>query len=305
MKRVYVMLSTYNGEKYLAQQLESILKQRNVEVELVIRDDGSTDRTIEIIQDYQIRYHNIILYQGDNIGYVKSFMWLVTHCGYEEHAYYAFSDQDDIWDCSKLEAAVTKIEGVESDQSVLYYSNLKVVDKNGKFIRLANSWEGRIDKYMISMFIGIRGCTMVYNSTLQNLLKDCEISDISGHDTYIALTAFWLGKVIYDETPYINYRQTGENLSITGVSKYDRIKKNFVYLKKRFTVRKSIHEKNAKEVLLHYGDVFEDQLKELRIVADYKKSWRTRMQLLFCNKFKEFSVQIRIFNDLLIIAGKL
>lgn len=305
MERVYVMLSSYNGEKYIEQQIESILKQKEVEVRLLIRDDGSTDRTVEIIRQYEKQWKNISVYEGKNLGYINSFLWLVSKCPVEENSFFAFSDQDDIWDEDKLIVAVKKIMETKEEGAVLYYSDLKVVDSEGNFIRLANSWEGSIDKYMISVFIGIRGCTMVYNGKLQKILSGREISEVSGHDTYIALVAFWLGAVVYDETPHINYRQTGENLSITGVSKWDHLKKNFIYLKRRVTFRANMHEKNAKELLRHYGGENTEKLEELAMVADYKKSVSAAIRLLICKKFKRFSFAIRIFNDLLIIMGKL
>ena len=146
---------------------------------------------------------------------------------------------------------------------------------------------------------------MVYNGVLQNLLKDKKVIDISGHDTYIALVAFWLGTVVYDEDAYINYRQTGENLSLTGVSKRDQIKKKFVYLKKRMTVRKNIHEKNAKELLKHYGEKYGEELAELEIVADYRRNFLTRIRILFDKKYKTFSTSICLFNDFMILTGKL
>lgn len=305
MERVYVMLSAYNGKKYIEQQIESILKQKDVEIRLLIRDDGSVDGTVELLRKYERRYNNITLYEGENMGYIRSFLWLVSRCPVEEEAFYAFSDQDDIWDEDKLVTAVSKIREIKDQGAVLYYSDLKVVDGEGNFIRKANSWEGTIDKYMISVFIGIRGCTMVYNGKLQRMLADRKISEVSGHDTYIALVAFWLGTVVYDEIPHINYRQTGENLSITGISKWDHLKKNFIYLKRRVTVRKNMHEKNAKELLRQYGKEYAGELKELTMVADYRKNLQARMKLLFCRKFKGFSIMIRLFNDLLIVIGKL
>lgn len=305
MKCVYVMLSTYNGEQYIEQQIDSILSQKEVAVQLLIRDDGSTDGTIEILRKYEQQRENIVLYEGENIGYIRSFLWLVSQCPIEEEAYYAFSDQDDIWDEDKLSASIAKIKGEKAQGAVLYYSDLKVVDKEGNYIRRANNWEGRITKYMISVFIGIRGCTMVYNGELQKLLCIDPIEEVSGHDTYIALVAFWLGKVVYDEIPHINYRQTGANLSITGLSKWDCLKKNFVFFKRRMTSRGNIHEKNAKELLRHYGREKAEKLEDLVMVADYKKNFTARMQLLFCSKYKEFSLPIRLFNDFMIIFGKL
>ena len=180
------------------------------------------------------------------------------------------------------------------------------MDQDENFIRMANSWEGTIDKYMLSVFIGIRGCTMVFNEVLQRMLVPYEITAISGHDTYVALIAFWLGQVVYDPQAYIHYRQTGSNLSITGTSQWDKLKKNFLYVHKRLTVRKCIHEKNARELISHYYAGHEAELRELLTVAEYKRNPASRFRLLFSRKFKHgFSLMIRLFNDLFILLGKL
>ena len=305
MDTVYVFLSTYNGEQYLRRQLDSILAQGNVDVRLLIRDDGSRDGTVGIICDYQNRYDNITLFKGENLGYVKSFMWLVEHCKPEKGCYYAFSDQDDVWDGEKLASAVRRLKEMDPGQPNLYYSDLKVVDQDENFIRMANTWEGTIDKYMFSVFIGIRGCTMVYNDVLQAMLYAHPVNDISGHDNYIGLVAFWLGNVVYDPDAHINYRQTGRNLSITGTTKWNKLMKNFSYLKIRMTTRKCIHERNARELIANYGDQYGARLEELKAVADYRKSLKQRLSLLFNGKFKGFSLPIRVFNDLFILCGKL
>ena len=305
METVVVFMSTYNGERYLRPQLDSILAQRDVEVRLLIRDDGSRDGTVDIIRDYQARHGNITLYQGENLGYVRSFMWLVNHCRPEEGCYYAFSDQDDVWDAEKLSAGVRALQKLDGEKPCLYYSDLKVVDRDLNFIRRANTWEGTIDKYRFAVFIGIRGCTMVYNRALQAMLYPCPVSDISGHDNYIGLVAFWLGQVVYDPNAYINYRQTGQNLSITGTTKWNKLMKNFAYFKIRMTRRRSIHERNAKELLSHYGETHGPELKELRAVAEYRQSLPKRLALLCNARFKRFSLPIRVFNDVLIILGKL
>lgn len=306
MDTVYVFLSTYNGEQYLRRQLDSILAQRDVDVRLWIRDDGSKDSTVDIICDYQKRCGNITLFRGENLGYVKSFMWLVTHCAPEKGSYYAFSDQDDVWDGEKLASGVRMLKQLDASQPNLYYSDLKVVDQDENFIRRANTWEGTIDKYMFSVFIGIRGCTMVYNDVLQAMLQAHPVKDISGHDNYIGLVAFWLGNVVYDPNAYINYRQTGRNLSITGTTKWNKLKKNFSYLKIRMTTRKCIHERNASELIANYGEQYRARLEDLGAVAYYRESLKRRLSLLFNGKFKKgFSLPIRVFNDLFILCGKL
>ena len=100
MDKVQVLLSTYNGEKYLQEQIESIIRQEDVEISLLIRDDGSCDKTIEIIENLKRKNSNIIYYSGNNLGPARSFMDLINKSG--NFDYYAFSDQDDVWKSKKL-----------------------------------------------------------------------------------------------------------------------------------------------------------------------------------------------------------
>lgn len=303
MDKVIVMMSTYNGEKYLREQIDSILAQENVNVQLYVRDDGSKDQTLYIMETYCKKYDNIRLIKGENIGYIKSFMWLVQHVDISDQCFYAFSDQDDIWAPQKMAQAINLIKAKGYGNAVMYYSDLNVVDKCGKFLRQANTWEGNIDKYKIAAFIGIRGCTMVFNSKLAEQIQQYEPADISGHDTYISLLAFWIGTVVYDSNAYIDYRQTGENLSITGENAIDKIKKNFLYVKKRLTVRANIHEKNAKEVLAGYEALI-DEAETLKIVANYKETMANRINLLRHKEYFQFSPLINLFNIIFILIGK-
>ena len=94
--QVAVLMSTYNGEKYIRDQIDSILSQIKVNVTLFIRDDGSTDSTVKIITQYTEKYSNIKFWVGENIGVGNSFMQLLYSLT-DEFDYYAFSDQDDIW----------------------------------------------------------------------------------------------------------------------------------------------------------------------------------------------------------------
>lgn len=90
-------MSTYNGENYLKEQLDSIFNQKEVEINLFIRDDGSMDNTVDIVKEYMVKYPNKInLIEGNNIGFANSFYYLVKIN--PKYEYYALSDQDDIWD---------------------------------------------------------------------------------------------------------------------------------------------------------------------------------------------------------------
>ena len=105
-RRILVLLSAYNGEKYISAQIESILHQKiEHQVDLLIRDDGSNDDTLNILQEYETKYPDRIkVVEGKNIGYIKSFFWLIQEAnGYD---YYSLSDQDDVWLDNKLDIAV-------------------------------------------------------------------------------------------------------------------------------------------------------------------------------------------------------
>lgn len=128
---VAVLLSSYNGSKFIERQVQSILNQKDVKVTLFIRDDGSKDeKTLEILEEYK-KIENIVLVQEQNVGLAVSFMNLV-YMAKDSFDYYCFADQDDIWLEEKLIEAIKKIK--DYDTPVLYVSNQTLVDSNEKFL---------------------------------------------------------------------------------------------------------------------------------------------------------------------------
>ena len=127
MKIVCVLLSTYNGEKYLKEQLDSVLNQKDITLNFLVRDDGSTDSTIDILKQYE-KEGKIKLIVGKNIGYKKSFYELAKLAPLSD--YYAFCDQDDVWDDDKLITAVNMLERENNSIPLLYFSALRVVNNN-------------------------------------------------------------------------------------------------------------------------------------------------------------------------------
>ena len=125
--RICVMLSSYNGEKYIKEQIDSILAQKiDGEMILLVRDDGSTDETKQILNEYRSKYNNISWYTGDNLKAAKSFWDLVNSA--PDADYYAFCDQDDVWYPDKLVRAINALE--KEAIPALYASNVVVVDQN-------------------------------------------------------------------------------------------------------------------------------------------------------------------------------
>ena len=128
--KVLVLMSTYNGEKFIEDQINSIENQKlSIPLDILIRDDGSLDGTIEVIKKLNLKYHNIKLVEGKNLGCNASFFELFKlACGYK---YYAISDQDDIWLDDKLEKGINKIKLEDSNIPVLYGSCSYLMDENG------------------------------------------------------------------------------------------------------------------------------------------------------------------------------
>lgn len=209
--KVTVLMSTYNGEKYLRQQIESILNQEGVDVELIVRDDCSADKTLEVLKEYQKTHNNIKIIEGtQNLGACRSFFQLIG--SYDTSDYYALSDQDDIWDTDKLKIAVGFLEKRNPEIPLLYYSNLRIVDANGHFCRISHS-KPHIGKSKYSALSEnlATGCTIVYNKTLAGLACQVKPKKFYMHDAWLYLVAKMFGETIYDFNPHINYRQHGDN----------------------------------------------------------------------------------------------
>ena len=126
---ILVLMSTYNGELYLPEQIESIMQQKDVNVSLLIRDDGSKDNTENIVKQFQGKYPNRIdFYRGKNLGPAKSYLDLIKTA--KKYEYYAFADQDDYWEKEKLNRAISKIKDANNKNGKVYLSSLHLVDKD-------------------------------------------------------------------------------------------------------------------------------------------------------------------------------
>lgn len=215
MKEVTVLLSTYNGEKYLVEQLNSILHQENVEINIFARDDSSTDLTINILNKYNIRY-----YRGNNIGAKNSFFDLIKKVPLNTE-YYAFSDQDDIWLKDKLFIAIQKLEKTINVPSVYFCERKLLIGDAEKNVTCCNE----SIKFPNVFFKSVAaGCTIVLNKKMMLLLKQYTPLYAAMHDSWIIILASLFGNVIYDKRPHILYRIHDNNVVGLSKSTGDRIK---------------------------------------------------------------------------------
>jgi len=211
MQKVQILMSTYNGEKYLEEQLNSILWQDYPEIYLLIRDDGSVDRTIDIVKKYAKENDRISYYQGKNIGVIKSFFDLLQKAD-PSMDFYALSDQDDVWKNNKISRAIEALNGIKH-LPLLYCCDTILVDDN------LQPMDTKISKPIMKPAFGnalveniCTGCTCVFNRELRNMAITEIPENIVMHDWWLYLCASRFGSVIYDRNAYIYYRQHQGNV---------------------------------------------------------------------------------------------
>lgn len=212
MSQIYIILSTYNGEKFLEEQLIS-LKNQTSSFELLVRDDGSSDRTLEILNDWKDKLSARIL-SGPNIGPVNSFNVLLQMIP-EEAEYIFFCDQDDIWEYDKIEISVKMLKEQEvllgKQTPMLFHSDLSVIDEHGNFIS-KSFWKFQNINFRFGMYLNrlvmqntVTGCSACMNISLLRLVKEIP-QEAKMHDWWVTLVACCYGRIISTEIPLIRYR---------------------------------------------------------------------------------------------------
>lgn len=205
-KNVIVVISTYNGEKNITRQLESILQQTGVNVSVYIRDDSSTDKTVEVVKAFIFKngYHNVKIEVGKNMGYAKSFWTALKNCG--DADYYAFSDQDDVWKKDKLLKCIAPMEKDKEVGSKLSYCKMNRCSPDLQ--RLSEQVNvlppKRLSKKLVLTQTYNYGAATVINKEARNLVCRCwpEIDNLP-HDLWVGLICYWFGKIYYvDEELY-------------------------------------------------------------------------------------------------------
>lgn len=285
-KTINVLLSTYNGEKYLQEQIESILAQSNVEVQIFIRDDGSTDGSLAILKQYKLQEKIHIIY-GENIGWRRSFFELVESVPYSAGQFYAFADQDDVWQPLKLIKAADKLENTHCP--AVYHSNMTLVDSAMNFVsyRYPKGYSPNT-KMPNAFFDGIgTGATIVFNSMMLQLLQQYTPTRATAHDAYIIALGNLLGKVIYDSNSYILYRRHSSTATGFGKKTVQEEPSMTMRFKRYRRSPSNPYSIRADMILSGYGEKISSiDYQLLRHISSYQKKFRSRLYLLFSPKIK-------------------
>ena len=303
MEKVDILLATYNGARFLKEQLDSILNQTHTEFRLIISDDKSTDKTRAIIEEYaakdsRIEYH----FQKKNLGVIKNFEFLLKKV---ESDYFMFSDQDDIWKENKIELSLAKLKEDDAD---LVYSDLEVVDRDLKTI-YKSYWklkglENKVKKYnnfeALYLTNFITGCTMLSKKKFIDLILPLPTkSKYVLHDYWVSLIVSQHGVLTYVKEPLIKYRQhkdnkIGSRKRSDEITNFDELRYLFIDVKiEHFTVFVENEDKFtsmgmrrlAKEALIYF-----ENLRRVNIVNFSK--WKLFFELY---KYEDFGYKMQNF----------
>lgn len=300
MINIQVLMSTYNGEKYLAEQINSILSQKDVNVSLLIRDDGSKDKTREIIEKYKKSDSRVSFVFEDNIGVKKSFLRLIELSD-SKADFYAFSDQDDIWQEDKLSTAVKKLQSEPNDIPLIYGSSVYLYSDNNIIGTNYECNKLELGNFLIKNYYP--GCTMVFNGVLRNLINHCDYNSLNSfplHDHWLNLVCTACGgKVIMDRKPHILYRQHNNNV-IGDRSLIQKIKGNGLFNRSVNTRYKICNELHS----CYKNFETENTSKLIQTILSYDKSMINRFKLAFNKNIKPLSVIEKLSIFLIILLRK-
>lgn len=207
--RVNVLISTYNGEKYIRAQVESILHQTYSNIHIYIRDDGSSDGTIDVLE--ALADDNITIIKGDQIGYGKSFLSILRLAS--EGDYWAYCDQDDVWFPEKIETAVSWLQQQKKAVPCMFHSAYYNTDETLKPVELIKKPDYEYNFQRAITECVHMGFSEVMNAALRELVLRCDENNLITHDWWTELVVMKYGKVEYDNRPMSYHRRLGQSVS--------------------------------------------------------------------------------------------
>ena len=247
---IAILMATYNGEKYLREQIDSILSQTYRDWHLFIHDDGSEDGTIVILKEYKDKHPTRITIMDYPLqgGACRNFLGMLERV---EADYYMFCDQDDVWLPKKIEMSLRAMYEMEKEYKgipIIVNTDLMVVDNNlGMIAHSFWEYEGIYPEFIRGYYDNaavnsVTGCTMLFNSKVKELMPNPSKNTLM-HDTWLTLSTYAnYGKVVYLQERTVNYRQHGSNV----LGARDISKNSIIHRMKNFS---TILKKNSQHFL--------------------------------------------------------
>ncbi|NLL04348.1 MAG: glycosyltransferase [Clostridiaceae bacterium] len=306
MKTLTVLMSTYNGEKYIEQQLESVANNvsDDLDIKVLVRDDGSTDGTIQKINSLTSKLPlEVKVITGHNVGVQKSFLDLIDKAPITD--YYAFCDQDDFWADDKAITIISKMNDYNFKPCVCI-SNYNIVDKNLN-VTFEKNYKQPLDYSVLKILMAnnIPGCIMVFNWELMKLLKENSPKNVPMHDVYVLLMACLFGEIIHVPKILFSYRIHGNNA--VGVQKKHLSIKHIIKQQKKIMRRTS--DESAATLARYCLSLYKNRLsvekiKELEIVANSDSKLKYKLKLLRQNEIYVNSIRTNLLLVERVLLGK-
>lgn len=294
---ICILMSTYNGEKFLAEQLQSIENQTHINWRLIISDDGSSDNTLAIAKQFQEKWggSRLEIRQGPQQGFCKNFLSLACDSNIDADLY-AFSDQDDVWMLDKLsKSAIYFQASSEPELPRVHCGRTKLVDENlnplgfSPTFSLPRSFRNAI----VQSIAG--GNTMVFNQSAKSLLEKAGVQDVVSHDWWLyQITEGAGGVVFYEPEPSLLYRQHANALVGANASFRSKIDRILYVLSGRFKNWNNINyaalcnvqhllTKDNQSILSLYGRFrnahLKDRVRLLEVCGLYRQTWQGTLSL--------------------------
>lgn len=228
---VNILMSTYNGERFLIEQLDSILSQSHCNITLTIRDDGSKDGTLRILSRYAATDKRIRLFLQNNLGVVKSFYWLLKNAD-ADNQFFAFADQDDVWRPDKVERALQVLTEYDQTMPLLYCAGLEYVSADLSHLAYSQniSRTPGLNNALVQNIA--QGCTIVINKVARELLiKHAWPPQVMMHDWWLYVVVSAFGTVVRDDFVSMKYRQHEANViggTVSFLSDFRKRVANFI-----------------------------------------------------------------------------
>jgi rhamnosyltransferase len=298
INKVEILMATYNGEKYLEEQINSIIKQSYENWNLLIRDDNSTDKTKIIIKNYSNQDKRIKLIHDNegNLGFVKNFEELLKH---SKENYVMFSDQDDVWEEKKIEIMLLRMINLEKEnpeKPILLHCNSYVCDSNlniKKNFFISKIAKQNNFKNMFFNFI-VQGSGIMMNKKLADISLPF-LKDVYLHDRYLHILAELLGQRDFIDVSLNYYRQHGQNqIGAKGSNILGKIFYKNYYTKEDRKLISTIYkfflhliDENKKESIRAYFEITSkrnSRLKRLYLIKKYKINMSLKKKLFLLLK---------------------
>jgi len=305
VNRIQVLLSSYNGERYITEQLNSLSSQTQTNWTIRLRDDGSSDRTWPIIEVWQAKFADRMFSEkASNIGVIPSFFELIRQAD-EESDYFCFCDQDDVWLPGKMERAIDRLAKVEKGVPAMVFTSTQLADID---LNLLGIWPEKPLKdpsFYNALYQNIAvGATVTFNRAALQLIRSHmpDTNHVLMHDWWFYLCISAFGEVLYDPEPSILYRQHGSNAVGGETSKLGKLKKKWASFRKHRGSHKLVAQ--AREFHRLYAAELRDadKLQQLQWFIESRPTFARRLGYLKRSKlYRQSALENFLFRFLILI----